>query len=591
MARVGVAAFLEQAEVRLHETHAQRLGARRARLDRRHARPAREGGDDEQAHADADRRASGGAHASRITARFSLARLDRYTGVPDSTQPPRLGRFLLGDLRFRGEDFTRSAATEQVASGRTVPGYLAPSDSGLGSPYGIFGADLFVTDGTAGIAEWTRTDFANARVDLQAVVSPRLDLRVGGDAKLYHIEAYQHAHAGLAGAAPSAVRFYPRTVAGWIQGTLYALDAATIDLGVRVEGFQPQLAAPTDRADLTAPVVTAAWRVIAHPRIGFAMPLGVLGLDRAAIRWNFGRFSQPPDFQFFFDQSLDDSLNTAVRRQGNPFLAYERATAYEFGFDYLLTEVLALRMTGYLKDLSGLTTSGIAVRSTGTTFTNLDFGRVKGLEVRFDARIDDRRWIEIGYVLQEAIGVVSTPYDSLAGGDPMAAPQEIPLQFDRRHAVNVNLYWPLPLGLMVSVGGTAGSGYPVPGASEERLPWSLALAARLTRTFTMGGAQLRAVAETRNLLHQNNLVTARPGGGVMPDVAAIDARAAAETAGAVPLPRESPLYLPGFDANNDGILNASEQTAARRAALLDAAEPTLFYGEAFQLRLGLEIVF
>jgi len=535
--------------------------------------------------------ASGGAHASRITARLSFGRLERYTGVPDTVQPTRFGRFLLGDLRFRGEDFTRSSATAQVESGRTVPGYVAPSDSGLENPYGIFGADLFVSDGTAGIAEWSRSDFANARVDVQAVVSPRLDLRLGSDLKLYRIDAYQHAHAGLAGAAPLAVRFYPRTVAGWIQGTLYALDAATIDLGVRVEGFQPQLAAPTNRADLTAPVVTAGWQVMAHPRIGFAMPLAVLGLDRAAVRWNFGRFSQPPDFQFFFDQSLDDSLNTAVRRQGNPFLSYERATAYEFGFDYLVSGTVALRLTGFLKDLSGLTTSGIAVRSAETTFTNLDFGRVQGLEVRLDARIDERRWMELGYALQEAVGVVSTPYDSVTGNAPGEGRQEIPLQFDRRHAINLNLYWPMPLGVMLSIGGTAGSGYPVPGAADERLPWSVALAGRLTRRFQVRGLSLRAVAETRNLLHQDNLVVARPGGGVLPDVAAIDARAVAETARAVPLPRESPWYLPGFDANGNGMLERAEQTAARRAALLDAAEPTLFYGEAFQLRLGLEVVF
>jgi hypothetical protein len=424
-------------------------------------------------------------------------------------------------------------------------------------------------------------------VDLQAVVSPRLDLEVGGDLKLYGIEAYQHAHAGLTGAAPSAVRFYPRMVAGWIQASLYALGAATIDLGVRVEGFQPRLAAPADRADLTAPVDATGWQVLAHPRVGFAMPLTILGLERAAVRWNFGRFSQPPDFQFFFDQSLDDSLNTAVRRQGNPFLAFERATAYEAGFDYLVSDEVAVRASGFLKDLSGLTTSGIAVGSVGTTFTNLDFGRVQGVELRLDARLDEERWVELGYALQEAVGVVSTAYDSFAGAQRI----EVPLQFDRRHAVNLNAYWPLPFGLRLAAGGTAGSGYPVPGAADERLPWTVALAARLTRTFRVGGLTVRALAETRNLLHQANLVTARAGGGVMPDVAAIDARAAAETAGAMTLPRESPWYLPGFDADGDGLLSQTEQTSARRAALLDAAEPTLLYGEAFQLRLGVEIGF
>ncbi|MDH5196730.1 MAG: TonB-dependent receptor [Gemmatimonadota bacterium] len=535
--------------------------------------------------------ASGGSHASRFTARVAFGRLDRFLGVPDATQPTRLGRFLLGDLRFRGEAFVRSPTEEQVASGRTIPGYVPPSDAGLGGPYGIFGSDLFVTDGTSGIAEWSRSDFADMRVDVQTVVSPRLDLRTGGSFKLYRIEAYQHATGGLAGSAPNYVRFHPRTVAGWIHGTLYAFESATIDLGVRVEGFQPQLAAPTDRADLTAPVVQTDWQLIVHPRIGFAMPLAVVGLDRAAVRWNFGRFSQPPDFQFFFDQSLDDSLNTAVRRQGNPYLSFERATAYEVGLDYLLTDATALRVTAYAKDLTGLTTSGIGVSSFGTTFTNLDFGRVQGMEIRLDTRLDERRTIEIGYALQKAVGVVSTAFDSTTTGGGSGGTVEIPLQFDRRHSIDLNVLWPLPFGIMGALGGTAASGYPVPGAAEERLPWGFALAARFTRVFALGGASVRLIAEGRNLLRQANLVTARPGGGVLPDVGAIEARAAQETAGARPIPRESPWYLPGFDADLNGILDRAEQGAARRAALFDAAEPTLFYGEALQIRLGVEIGF
>jgi hypothetical protein len=534
---------------------------------------------------------SGGARASRFTARLSFGRLDRYLGVPDTVQPARLGHFLLGDLRFRGEDVTRSAASEQVRSGRAVPGYRAPSDAGLGSPYGIFGSDLFVTDGTSGIAEWSRSDFANLRLDLQAVVSPRLDVKVGGDAKLYHIDAYQYATAGLTGSAPNFVRFYPRTAAGWVHGTLYAFESATIDLGVRLEAFQPQLASPRDRADLTSPVESTAWQVLLHPRIGFAMPLDLVGLERAAIRWNFGRFSQPPDFQFFFDQNLDDSLNTAVRRQGNPYLGFERATAYEIGLDYLLADDVVLRATGYLKDLAGLTTSGIGVSRFGTTFTSLDFGKVQGVEVRIEARLDERRWVELGYALQKAVGIVSTAFDSVTGLDPAATSIEVPLQFDRRHSVDLNAYWPLPLGIMISLGGSVRSGYPIPGAAEERLPWSFALATRLTRAFRVGGTSIQALLEGRNLLNQGNLVTARPGGGVTPDVAGINARALQDTEGAVPIPRESPWYVAGFDGDGNGILDAAEQTAARRAALLDAAEPTLFYGEAFQLRLGLEIAF
>jgi hypothetical protein len=532
-----------------------------------------------------------GARAFRVSARVSLGRLDRYLGVPDTAQPARLGRFLLGDLRFRGEAAVREAAAGQISTGTILPGYAEPSDSGAGSPYGLWGADLFVTDGTSGIAEWTRSEFADARVELQTLVSPQHDLKVGGDVRLYHIMSYQHVHGGLAGAAPNFVEFYPRTAAAWVHSTLYTLDAATVDLGIRIEGYQPRLVASPDRRDLTAPTATTKWNVIVHPRVGFAMPLQVVGLDRVAVHWNFGRFSQPPDFQFFFDQSLDDSLNTAVRRQGNPNLAFERATEYEAGLDYLIGNDFVLRATGYLKDLSGITTSGIAIGAQGQTFTNLDFGRVQGLEVRFEGRLDPRRRFELGYVLQQAVGVASSAFDSVRAGGDSTARYELPLQFDRRHSIDLNVYWQLPAGFGIALGGTAGSGYPVPGAAERRLPWSVALAGRLVREWQWGARSVRVMLEGRNLLNRDNLETAREGGGVMPDVAALEARAAQETARATPIPRESPWYAPRFDGNQDGVLDAAEQTAARRAALFDYYEPTMLYGEARQIRIGFEIVF
>lgn len=531
-----------------------------------------------------------GARAVLGTARLAVGRVDRFLGVLTPDQPARLGRFRIGDYRFRGEDFATTDPEAQIASGATIPGYLAPSDSGLASPYGIFGADLFVTDGTSGVAEWSRSEFANAQAELQMLVSPQHDLKIGGDLKLYHIESYQHVAGGLAGAAPNYVEFYPVVAAAYLHNTLHAFEAATIDLGVRLEAFQPRLEAPTDRRDLTAPTATTGWQVLVHPRIGFAMPLSAIGVDRAAIRWNFGRFTQPPDFQFFFDQALDDSLNTAVRRQGNPNLGFERAIQYEGAFDYLLTDDLVLRITGFFKDLSGLTTSGITVGTRAETFTNLDFGRVQGAEVKLEARLPGARRLELGYALQEAFGVVSTAFDSAADTTGALQELEIPLQFDRRHAIDLNALWPVA-GFHVAVGASIGSGFPVPGAAERRLPWSANVSARLTRDWRLGSRTLRVTAEGRNLLGLDNLVAARAGGGVLPDVQGLESRAAQETSAATPIPRESPLYLPGFDVDEDGFLSALEQREARRAALLDFNEPTLLYGEARQIRVGVELIF
>jgi hypothetical protein len=528
-----------------------------------------------------------GSRAVQMTARVSVGRVDRYLGVPDSVQGTRIGRFRLNDLHFRGEDFVHGDVAQQIASGQTVPGYVEPSDSGLANPYGLWGADLFVTDGTSGIAEWSRSEFVDLKGELQVMVSPNHDMKIGTDVKLYHIQSYQAASAALAGAEPNYVSFFPKTVGAYIHNTLHTLDAATVDLGARVDAFQPQVTAPSDRRNLSAPLQSTAWRAIIAPRIGFGLPLSVLGVDNAAFHFNFGLFSQPPDFQYFFDQSLDDSLNTAVRRQGNPNLAFERATQYELGLEYLITGDIVVKAAGYFKDLTALTTSGINVGNTAHAFSNFDFGRVEGGEVRLEARFSGGKRLELGYALERAFGVVSSGFDSTASGSSIGR-VEIPLQFDRRHAFDLSALWIFPGDVAVSVAGSGGSGLPVPGNATVRLPWDYNVAARVSKRFHLGGTYLVLLAEGRNLLNRPNLVSARPGGGTMPNISALEARADSETQGNKLVYRDSPYYLEKFDADHNNFLDASEQGAARRAALLDYYEPTLLYGEARQIRLGVQ---
>ncbi|MEX1998908.1 MAG: TonB-dependent receptor [Gemmatimonadales bacterium] len=529
------------------------------------------------------------ARAILLSGRAAWGRIDRRLGVLAPDQPGRLGYLQPGNYVFRGEDYTRTPVAEQIASGQTIPGYLMPSDSGFGSPWGLFGADLFVTDGTSNIATWTLSDFVQFRGDIQALVSPQHDLRIGGELKLFQIESYQHVLAGVPGALPSYVQFTPKTYAIWFHNTLHAAEAATIDLGVRLEGFQPQLTFPEDRNDPTGVTRSTNWSLLVHPRIGFAMPLGLLGLDRAAFRWNFGRFSQPPDFQFFFDQALDDSLNTSLRRQGNPNLSFERAIQYEAGLDYLITTDLVVRFTGFYKDLTALSTSGIAVGGIENRFTNLDFGFVGGLEMRIEYRPGGPSRFELGYALQKAAGTVSTAFDSVTTDSRSLEQLEIPLQFDRRHAINLTA-WTQVRRVDVSLGASVMSGVPAPDDARRRLPWVANVSGRLGWSLASGSrSRLRVFAEGRNLLNFANLIAERAGGGVTPDLNSIETQALAWAQGALPIPRESPWYLARLDLDNDGLLSQSEQILARRGALLDAAEPTLLYGEARQVRVGLEI--
>ena len=57
------------------------------------------------------------------------------------------------------------------------------------------------------------------------------------------------------------------------------------------------------------------------------------------------------------------------------------------------------------------------------------------------------------------------------------------------------------------------------------------------------------------------------------------------------IPRESSAYSVYLDADRNGVITPQEASNARFAAALDRFDPTLFFGEARQLRLGVELAF
>jgi len=530
----------------------------------------------------------GGVGATLFQLRAALTRTGRYLGVPEEGDRPAAAGLPFGRLAFRGEEFVGTPPPAQIASGTGVPGYARP-EGGPENPYGRWGEDVFVTRGTSAIVQRHRSDAFTLDAGMTTQVNPQHILQLGAQLKLLHIMAYERAAAWAAGTVPSAVSFYPRVAALYAANTLHAVDDVTVTLGLRLEAFDPRIQFTTDRRTIGAPTTSARWSTHLMPRVGFATPLTLVGLPRTVVRWNFGLASQPPAFQFFFDTAIDDSLNTQLRRQGNPTLGFERATQYEAGVTQVLGRNVLLGLTGYFKDLSGLVTSGIPVGAGGRLFTNLDHGRIEGAEVTAEWRPPGRR-VAISYSWQKAFGTVATAFDS-TGAQPGEAGIEVPLSFDRRHAIDVVTYGATG-AYRWSATVSALSGTPIPGRPDgKRLPWSVLANARVGRTIlthTLTGVAV--FVEGRNLLNWRVLRTARPEtGDETVDVQALDARARTETATAEPIPRESPDYAPAFDRDGDGVQDAAEQYAARRAALLDAADPSLFFGPPRTLRIGVTI--
>ncbi|HEX7091517.1 MAG TPA: TonB-dependent receptor [Longimicrobiales bacterium] len=266
-------------------------------------------------------------------------RLDRYLGALDLERlrdRALIGPFGLSDFEFLGEDFTRRPIEEQIAAAIPIPGYRAPGGS-VGSPFGSAAEGIFETVGTPDLAAWSRSDFFSGEVVAEMNTASGHALRGGASAKLFRVESYERLLGHLAGSLPNYARFYPRTLTAFAEGRLTAADQATIHVGMRVEAFQPGLEFSPNRSDFLAVPQETRWKVHLMPRIGVSMPLP--GLEtQTTLRFAWGRVAQPPDFRYFLDTAIGDSLRTDIRRQGNPNLSFERGSEYEVGITQLLSE-------------------------------------------------------------------------------------------------------------------------------------------------------------------------------------------------------------------------------------------------------------
>ena len=322
--------------------------------------------------------------------------------------------------------------------------------------------------------------------------------------------------------------------------------------------------------------------------------------------------AQPPDFRFFLDTTLGDSLRTDIRRQGNPDLAFERGTSFELGLTRQFGESAGLSVVGFRKELDNLVTGSLrfAGFSEGQ-FTTGDFGTVQGAEISMRARWPSAR-VRVGYALQKATGVVSTAFDPDTG-DPGATRVEFPLAFDRRHSADLAVFAGRAAGdpersWGAVVVGSVKSGYPIDRQSldptvtggetaallDQFLPWIIQLDLRLSRDMGAvpgcGNCRWRIVADGRNLLDRDNVVALRRDTGtVAPDAERV--QALAERGLPEAIPRESPRYSALTDLDNDGLITDEEYRKVRLAAALDRFDPSLFFSEPLQLRLGVELSF
>ncbi len=209
-------------------------------------------------------------------------------------------------------------------------------------------------------------------------------------------------------------------------------------------------------------------KVQLSPRLGIGYPLS----ERGVLHFAYGHFFQRPRYEYLYANPEFEikrqgaGLNTVM---GNADLEAEKTISYEFGFDQALTQDLSVGISLYQRDIRGLVSADRIVETYSSgikyaQYVNRDIAEVKGVILTLDQRYSGNISYGVDYTFQVAKGVASDPqdvYNAQRGDDPKEPIKMlIPLDWDRRHTLNVNLNYTVPDVYGVSVIGTIGSGTP-----------------------------------------------------------------------------------------------------------------------------------
>ena len=175
------------------------------------------------------------------------------------------------------------------------------------------------------------------------------------------------------------------------------------------------------------------------PRISFSFPIS----DEALFYAHYDVLTQRPSniFTNMYDYYYF-SQNSSVLN--NPSLKPSQTIDYELGFTQKLTNSSSMTISAYYKELRNMIQ---LYRYTGaypkdyTSYSNLDFGTVKGLTASYDLRRTKNVRLRASYTLQftNATGASTTTMSALIAAGVPNLRSTFAMPWDRRHQFNVTL--------------------------------------------------------------------------------------------------------------------------------------------------------
>ena len=336
-------------------------------------------------------------------------------------------------------------------------------------------------------------------------------------------------------------RTEPYEFAAYIQDKI-EFPFLVINLGLRFDYVHGNVTYRDNPLE-TGTLINVKARSQLSPRIGIAHPIS----ERTKLHFAYGHFFQNPDFQYLYENSQYD-LNVREPLFGQPNLDAQRTTAYEVGLAHQFTEHIALNVTAYYKDVTGLIGTRYYFpfedgRYTGyTLYVNEDYANMRGFEINFDMKPTSYFYGGFTYTFSVAKGNASSETEHYPGTQKSTLLYY--LDFDKTHVFNASGTLRIPkgegprlLGMPVfertdfSLIVRASSGYPyTPGGRDIgfvvknslRQPGNYLVDLKINREIPLtGGTYVNVFTEILNLTNHRNIFYVYSDTGE-PDVTFVD---------------------------------------------------------------------
>jgi outer membrane receptor protein involved in Fe transport len=344
-----------------------------------------------------------------------------------------------------------------------------------------------------------------AQVHVTSQVNPNHQLKFGAEGAYYDIFNYDVDAASGGNVYGENYRVYPFSLAGYLQDKM-EFEGLIVNAGLRFDYFNANYNGyPSNIHD---PVVDPGYggviknptKVAAKyawsPRLGVSHPI----TDRDVLYFNYGRYFQVPRFDFMFE-NLTFQLTGAFPRMGNANLKPEQTTSYELGVKHQFANDLVLQLTGFYKDITGLTDTRQIYYSASNWFgiyDNTDYGNVRGFELTLIRPRTKYLAGNLTYTYSFARGKNSSPtadYVTVWEGNNVPT-TEVFLDWDQRHTISADLdlrtmntqrffgqKWTENMGYNLII--TYGSGLPWSPPTRDRDKWKYTNSERRPFTFSM----------------------------------------------------------------------------------------------------------